>query len=97
MRSQTIHIDQQFPKHLFWDVDASKLDVDNDRDLIIPRALFATTPETFEADIQRLEKLYPKALIARELKATSERVSNQVCLLVAKRYHIKKFTRFSIK
>lgn len=36
------HINELFPKHLFWDVDMSCLDIDNDRDLIIPRALMAT-------------------------------------------------------
>jgi len=90
-----IHIDQLFPKHLFWDVDMSHLDVDKDRDLIIPRALIATTPATFTTDIARLEVLYSKALIARELKTTKEKVSNQVCSLVAHRYHIKQFFRIS--
>ncbi|WDF79067.1 DUF6922 domain-containing protein [Mucilaginibacter sp. AW1-7] len=92
---RNIHIDELFPKHLFWDVDMSCLDIDNDRDLIIPRALMATTPLTFTNDIAKLEVLYPKAVIARELKTTKERVSNQICRLVARRYHVKQFARFS--
>jgi hypothetical protein len=88
-----IHINELFPKHLFWDVDMSCLDID--RDLIIPRALMATTALTFTNDIAKLEVIYPKAVIARELKTTKERVSNQICRLVARRYHVKQFARFS--
>ena len=92
--TRNIHITELFPKHLFWDVDMSCLDIDNDRDLIIPRALIATTPLTFTDDIEKLEIIYPKAVIARELKTTKERVSNQICRLVARRYHVKQFARF---
>ncbi len=95
MSNRKVHIDRVFPKHLFWDVDMSTLDVEADRDLIIPRALMATTAETFSNDISRLEVIYPKAVIARELKATKERISDKVCLLVARRYHVKKFTRYA--
>lgn len=91
-----VHINKLFPKYLFWDVDMSRLDVDKDRDLIIPRALIATTPSTFTTDIAKLEVLYSKAVIARELKTTKEKVSNQICRLVARRYHVKQFSRFSI-
>ena len=90
-----IHIQEIFPKYLFWNVDIASLDINHDQDLIIPRALMATTSSTFADDILRLEAIYPKAVIARELKATKEKVSNQVCLLVARRYHIKQFLRFA--
>jgi hypothetical protein len=73
----------------------SSLDIERDKDLIIPRALFATTAETFQSDIVKLESLYPKIQIVREQKATNERISNQVCKLVARRYHVKPFARFS--
>jgi hypothetical protein len=89
-----IHINSLFPKHLFWDVDMSALDIENDRDLIIPRALIASTALTFVDDISKLEQLYSKASIARELKETKERISNQICRLVARRYHVKQFARF---
>jgi hypothetical protein len=89
-----IHINTIFPKHLFWDVDMSSLDVENDRDLIIPRALIASTPLTFVEDISKLEQIYSKATIARELKNTKERISNKICNLVARRYHVKQFARF---
>jgi len=94
--TKDVHIDELFPKHLFWDVDMSCLDIDNDCVLIIPRALMATTPLTFTNDIAKLEVIYPKSVIARELKTTKERVSNQVCRLVARSYHVKQFARFSI-
>lgn len=92
--TRDVHIDQLFPKHLFWDVDMAHLDIDKDRDLIIPRALIATTPSTFTTDIAKLEVLYSKAAIARELRSTREKVSNQICRLVARRYHVKQFSRF---
>ncbi|MGE6355551.1 DUF6922 domain-containing protein [Flavobacterium sp. NPDC079362] len=83
-----------FPKYLFWDMDYNKLDVDNDKAIIIPRALYATTTETFEADIQLLERLYSSSDIVKYLKQTKENISNKVCLRVANRYHVKPFQRF---
>ena len=82
------------PNYLFWDVDPKNLDIQDDRDFIIPRALIATTPETFAEDIQSLEKLYSKAQIVEELRRTKERISNEVCKLVARRYHVKQFLRY---
>jgi len=83
-----------FPKELFWDVNPSQLDVVADKDLIIPRALYATTESTFAEDILRLERLYKRTEIVDELKFTKERVSNKVCTMVARRYHIKHFSRY---
>ena len=84
----TANIAEIFPKHLFWDMDHSKLDIKKDKDIIIPRALYATTPESFLSDILKLESLYTNNQIVTELKSTKEHVSNQVCLMVADRYHI---------
>jgi hypothetical protein len=39
--------------------------------------------------------LYSKAAIARELKTTKEKVSNQICRFAARRYHVEQFSRFS--
>lgn len=83
-----------FPKELFWDVNPSQLDVEMDKDLIIPRALYATTESTFIEDILRLERLYKRTEIVDELKNTKERISNKVCTMVARRYHIKHFSRY---
>ncbi|NGF56969.1 hypothetical protein G5B00_10625 [Parapedobacter sp. SGR-10] len=87
-------ISQIFPKHLFWDVDPKNLDILDDRDFIIPRALIATTEETFAKDIQSLEQLYSKTQIVKELQKTKERISNEVCKLVARRYHVRQFLRY---
>lgn len=83
------------PKHLFWDVDMTKLNPKRDKDLVIPRALFATTEATFDEDIMRLENLYSKNEILKTLMTTKERISNTVCELVAKRYKAKTFFRFA--
>lgn len=83
-----------FPKHLFWDMDYSKLDLQQDKDIIIPRALFATTEQTFQKDIRKLEDLYSQRQILKHLKNTKERISNRVCHMVSNRYHIKEFSRF---
>lgn len=68
--SKQINIAKEFPKHLFWDMDANRLSVKEDKAIIIPRALFATTQDSFEKDIQRLEKLYSKKDILNILKNT---------------------------
>ncbi|WP_207424603.1 DUF6922 domain-containing protein [Desertivirga brevis] len=91
---EPVNIAKHFPKHLFWDVDPSSLNTQRDKDFIIPRALYATTPATFEEDITKLEGFYSSEEIVAELKFTKERISNQVCELVAKRYHIETFSRF---
>ena len=83
-----------FPKELFWDVNISRLDIQEDKDLIIPRALYATTENTFSEDICRLELLYKRSEIVEELKSTKERISNKVCTMIAQRYHIKHFSRY---
>jgi len=87
-------ISQIFPKHLFWDVNPKNLDIQDDKDFIIPRALIATTVDTFTKDIEPLEQLYSKAQIVKELQKTKERISNEVCKLVARRYHVKQFLRY---
>ncbi|MAN25756.1 hypothetical protein [Mesonia sp.] len=91
-----VNIAKRFPKHLFWDMDANRLSVEKDRSIIIPRALFATTKNSFEKDIQNLEKLYSKNEITSILRNTKENISNEVCILVAKRYKIKPFFRYSL-
>ncbi|WP_165929339.1 DUF6922 domain-containing protein [Flavobacterium hiemivividum] len=93
---QSVNIATIFPKHLFWDMDHSKLNLSRDKDIIIPRALYATTPDTFETDIQKLESLYSHKMIVKYLKQTKENISNKVCLLVAKRYNVEPFLRFSL-
>lgn len=90
------NIAEHFPKHLFWDMDASKLSLKKDKSIIIPRALFATTQESFETDIKNLESLYSKTDILAVLKATTEHISNEVCTMVARRYHSKPFLRYSL-
>lgn len=87
-------ISKIFPKYLFWDVDPKNLDIQDDKDFIIPRALMASTAETFAKDIQPLEELYSRSQIVRELQRTKERISNEVCRLVAHRYHVKEFLRY---
>ena len=90
----TIRVDKVFPKHLFWDMDVAALDARQDKDIIIPRALFATTAETFDRDIRVLESIYPKIEIYRELGKTKERVSDKICKLVSRRYKRKTIFRF---
>ena len=91
---KNVNIASIFPKYLFWDMDHSKLNFSKDKDIIIPRAMYATTPETFEKDIEKLEQLYSKIVILKYLKTTKELISNEVCILVAKRYNTPIFKRF---
>lgn len=57
---------------------------------------YATTPDTFETDILKLEELYSTKDIVKYLKLTTESISNKVCISVAKRYNVKPFLRFSL-
>lgn len=91
-----VNIATIFPKHLFWDIDYNKLNLARDKDIIIPRAMYATTPDTFEVDIKRLEQLYPPSVIVKCLKNTKENISNKVCVSVAKRYNVEPFLRYSL-
>jgi len=75
-------------------MDPSKLNLSRDKDIIIPRALFATNEETFATDIIKLEQFYSKNTILKYLKNTKERISNEVCTMVAKRYNVPTFARF---
>lgn len=75
-------------------MDHSKLNLSRDKDIIIPRALFATNEETFAKDISILEQFYSKNIILKYLKTTKERISNEVCAMVAKRYNVPTFARF---
>ncbi len=95
--NQVPKISSVFPKHLFWDVDMEQLDAERDKDLIIPRALYMSNAITFNNDISKLEALYSSADIIHYLKVTKERISNSVCELVANRYHVPMFYRFSHK
>jgi len=84
------------PNHLFWDIDVNKLSIKSDKNTIIPRMLFSTTKDSFETEITILEKMYSKDEIIESLIHTKERISNEVCRLVADRYTIKPFKRYSI-
>lgn len=91
-----IDISKVFPKHVFWDMDSSKLSLKRDKDIIIPRALYATNKDSFIKDIKVLEEYYSKREIIDILKHTKENISNQVCELVSKRYQTKPFYRYAI-
>lgn len=83
-------------KKVFWDVDIDKLSLKNDKDFIIPRILLATTKETFNNDMNSLERIYTPDEIYTALKITKERISNQVCKMVAERYNKPSFFRYLV-
>lgn len=77
-------------------MDRSKLSIKRDKDIIIPRALYATTQDSFLNDIKVLEEFYTEREIVNTLKHTKENISNKVCELVSDRYNTKRFYRFAI-
>jgi hypothetical protein len=77
-------------------MDYSQLNADRDKDIIIPRALYFTDRRSFNADIARLETLYKPQEILIQLQNTKELISNEVCTMVAERYHVPPFRRLSI-
>lgn len=89
-----INISSIFPKYLFWDMNYETLDFEQDKDVIIPRALYFSNKSTFESDIQKLENIYTASQIVSQLKITKEFISNEVCELVSLRYSIPIFQRF---
>jgi hypothetical protein len=93
--NKAIKISSIFPKHLFWDVKIEQLDAERDQDLIVPRALFMTNEKSFIQDIEKLELIYSSTEIIDTLKTTKERISNKVCEMVAYRYHVPVFHRYS--
>jgi len=78
-------------------MDPSRLNAERDKDVIIPRALYFTNRQSFQADIARLETLYTQQEILIHLRNTKELISNEVCSMVAERYHVPPFRRLSIK
>jgi len=62
---KSVNIASIFSKHLFWDMDYNKLNLSRDKEIIIPRALYAATPDTFEEEIKKLEKLYSSKMIVK--------------------------------
>ena len=93
--SKNANILEILPRESFWDMKFDQLKADRDRSLIVPRALYFTTPQTFDRDIERLEKIYNKTEILKELKSTKEPLSNKLLALVASRYHVPVFNRFT--
>ncbi|MBC8265587.1 MAG: hypothetical protein H8E84_01340 [Flavobacteriales bacterium] len=91
-----ISVNSIFPKHLFWDMDINMLQLKQDKDIIIPRALFFTSENEFEKDITNLEIYFSKSEILNTLKATKETISNDICKLVSSRYNSKPFLRFNV-
>lgn len=87
---------RELPKHLFWDLDPRNLDTEADMDLIIPRALYSTNELNFDQDIARLESVYTQRQIVDTLRTTKERISNNLCHLVAHHYHIQPFSRYQL-
>ena len=97
MVKKKINIAEIFPKHLFCEYKRENLDIDRDKGIIIPRALYFSNEESVEDDISKLEKFYSLADIIYYQKNTKETISNEVCEMVAKRYSVPVFYRFSIK
>ncbi len=72
------------------------LQLKEDKDIIIPRALFFTSEKEFEKDITTLELYFSKSEILNILKTTKETISNDICKLVASRYSSRPFLRFNV-
>lgn len=77
-------------------MDSSKLSIKKDKDIIIPRLLMATTKETFSKDIEYVETVYSKNEIYIVLRNTKERISNNLCRMVSKRYNKPTFLRYNL-
>ncbi|MFT4781655.1 MAG: hypothetical protein ACI9SD_001344 [Pseudohongiellaceae bacterium] len=92
--AKRINISNTFPKQAFWDMDTNKLSPQKDKAIIIPRVLMSTNEATFSKDIELVETVYSANEIYTTLKDTKERISNNVCRLVSKRYNKPTFLRY---
>lgn len=91
----TINIANTFPKQAFWDMDTNQLSIKKDKDIIIPRVLMSTNAATFSKDIALVETVYNTNEIYSVLKDTKERISNNICRMVANRYNKPTFLRYN--
>lgn len=69
-----------------------QMDLVEDRDIIIPRALFFESE--FEKHVEILEKIYKEEEILSVLMKTRESISNSVFSKISRRYNSKPFKRF---
>lgn len=92
--AKAINISEIFPKQAFWDMDCSRLSIERDKAIIIPRVLMTTNEASFYKDIALVESFYNTNEIYSILKDTKERISNNVCRLVSKRYNKPSFSRY---
>jgi len=76
-------------------MDSSKLSSQKDKAIIIPRVLMTTNEDTFSKDIELVESVYSANEIYTTLKDTKERISNNICRLVSKRYNKPTFLRYN--
>lgn len=76
-------------------MDSSKLSPQKDKAIIIPRVLMTTNEDTFSKVIELVESVYNTNEIYTTLKDTKERISNNVCRLVSKRYNKPAFLRYN--
>lgn len=90
----TVHISSIAQKHSFWDMNINKLSLQKDKQLIIPRVLMSTNEQTFQKDITSLERAYAPQEIYTVLKNTKERISNELCKMIAQRYKKPTFLRY---
>ncbi|TXD49220.1 DUF6922 domain-containing protein [Polaribacter sp. IC073] len=92
--AKAINISEVFPKQAFWDMDCSRLSIERDKAIIIPRVLMTTNEASFSKDIAIVESVYNTNEIYSTLKETKERISNNVCRMVSKRYKKPTFLRY---
>jgi hypothetical protein len=72
----------------------NKLSIEKDKQFIIPRILMSTNKQTFVEDVASLEKVYEPQEIYTALKNTKERISNELCEMIAQRYQKPTFLRY---
>nr|WP_211357894.1 hypothetical protein [Bizionia gelidisalsuginis] len=75
-------------------MDTNKLSAQRDKAIIILRVFMTTNKDTFSKDIELVETVYNANEIYNVPKETKERISNNVCKLVSKRYSKPAFLRY---
>lgn len=92
---EVVNILEKVPNYFFWDLDITKLNIQRDSDVIISRILMFSDSSNYIDNIRFLESLYAKEEIQNVIVASTERISDEICLLTSSRYNISIKSKFN--
>lgn len=92
---KTVNILEKIPNYVFWDLDVTKLNIQKDSDVVISRILMFSDFSNYSDNILFLESLYTEETIKSVIIASTERISDEICSLISKRYNLPIKSKFN--